>query len=324
MIRHMLITFLRCLLFTLIYSSQSFASIVITDDLKKHEFEIQPKRVITLSWELTEQLIELSVPIIGASDIDGYHQWVAKPKVPTIVEDLGSRAEPNLEKIAQLKPDLILINDNQKPFINRLKKIAPVLYFKTFSIDHQNALKAISTFKKLGVFFNKEDVAEKKIFDMQRTFKDLSIKLKKAFHNKLPKVTSIRFASTSSVYIYGANSMSEYVLIQLGLEPALTLPSSQWGLHQKRLLELSKIQQGSVLYFEPFNQWDKLKSSRLWKAMPVVRNNHVAGVSPTWTYGGAISLKYLAENMTLSLLKIAENRKLNTKLFSAISLHLSF
>lgn len=293
------------IIFVLAISKSAIADISVTDSSGTHYFDKPPTRVVALNWAITEQLVELEAPLIAISDTSGYATWVAKPALPKEVEDLGARAEPNLEKMARLKPDLIIAADLTDEQMSIVKKIAPVLNFKSFSRDHNNALAAIETFRKLATLFNKEALAEQKLNAMQLRFDQLKAQLNKAFNGKLPDVTTVRFANTASVYIYGDNSMSQYALMQLGIKPALEIKKTQWGLIQKRVLELSKIQTGAVLYFEPFPQWQQLQKSRLWQAMPVVRNQSVAPIPVTWTYGGAMSLMYLAQAMSDSLLSIA-------------------
>ncbi|WP_095210280.1 iron-siderophore ABC transporter substrate-binding protein [Endozoicomonas ascidiicola] len=259
---------------------------------------------------MTEQLLELGVTPIAMSDKTGYTDWVGQPALPDSVEDLGTRAEPNLEKMANLKPDLLLVSNVDEPIIQRLEAIAPVVTFKTFSKSHNNAERSIEIFRRLSVLFQQQSVAEVKLASMQQNFHHLKEQLLVAYQDELPQVTTVRFANPSSVYIYGDNSMSQYALEQLGITNALPQPTSKWGLVQKRTLLLSKIHDGAVLYFEPFPQSSRLNQSRLWQAMPFVRKGNTNAIASTWTYGGAMSLNYLAEAMTASLLAIApENRR---------------
>jgi len=301
---------MRALIFWLAVTSLSTPLVAnalsILDDRQiEHQFEQAPTRVVSLNWTLTEQLIELGIAPIAATDLSGYQDWVAKPSLPTNIIDLGTRAEPNLGRLARLEPQLILINETHHALLPQLEQIAPVIFFNTFSREHNNAEQAIKVFRQLATLFDRERLAEQKLTAMQQRFEQLRAQLLNAYQGQLPKVTSVRFANPSLVYIYGDNAMSQYALEQLGIEAALPQAKSQWGLVQKRTLELSKIDSGSVLYFEPFAQWPKLKASRLWQAMPFVRAGRIAAVESTWTYGGAISLKYLAESMTKSLLSIA-------------------
>lgn len=298
-------------------STQAKDNISIRDSQQLHQFEKIPQRVVALSWELAEQMIELDAPLIAIADVKGYQEWVVKPALPSNIEDLGGRAEPNLEKIAQLKPDLILINALQEPLLKRLQQIAPVMIFNAFSSDHDNPQVAIDIFKKLAKLFGKQQYAAQKLTDMADTFQALKAQLVNAYAGKLPKVSTVRFANTSSVYIYGDNAMSQYALEQLGIAPAMAIEKTQWGLVQKRVLQLSRIQQGTVLYFKPFEQWSQLQQSRLWQAMPAVRNQRVAAIESTWTYGGAMSLKYLAQAMTESLLGLQKAQSIKPLINSA-------
>ncbi len=281
------------------------ADVTLTDGNGTHTFKSTPVRVASLNWTLTEQLLELDVVPLAMTDQAGYKVWVRQPALPAGIEELGSRSEPNLERLRELAPDLILINEVHSSLLPRLKQIAPVLYFKTFSAEHSNPETAIRVYRQLARLFDKQALAEQRLQEMSEAFRNLSQQLQTAYSGELPRVTTVRFSNPSSVYIYGDNSMSQYALEQLGITAALPQPNSQWGLVQKRVLDLSKIQQGAVLYFEPFAQWPRLESSRLWQAMPFVRKGQIQAVPSTWTYGGAMSLKYLAEALTGSLLAIA-------------------
>ena len=152
----------------------------------------------------------------------------------------------------------------------------------------------------------KEEQANNKLAAMDARIAVLKAELAKAYPGDKPKVTSFRFASTTSVYIYGDNSIPQYALEQLGFENAMDLPASQWGISQKRMTELKKVKNGIALYFEPFPYQDKLNQSPIWKSMPFVRNGQFSPVEASWSYGGAMSILYNAEAMAQSLLTLAE------------------
>ncbi|MFT7185941.1 MAG: ABC-type Fe3+-hydroxamate transport system substrate-binding protein [Pseudohongiellaceae bacterium] len=278
---------------------------MIQDSTGSHHFEQTPKRVAVLAWELAEQVIELGILPIAMPEVEQYHKWVVKPSLPATVEDLGSRDEPNLEKLMQLKPDLILIGYPQSDIKNQLEKIAPVLYFNSYSKAHNNVEAVIWGFKELAKLFGKQELAVKKLDDMNARIKFLGAELQQAFGVPLPKVTTLRFANTTSVYLFGDNSISQYVLKQMGFAPALPQENSQWGVTQTRLRELRKVGEGVVLYFKPFEQEEKLQNSPLWNAMPFVKVNHINSVASTWTYGGAMSIGYVAESLANSLREVA-------------------
>lgn len=288
-----------------LFCGQALGAVTITDARGEHTFDRTPQRVVTLSWAMTEDVVELGVKPVGVADIDGYHTWVVRPSIPEGVADIGTRDEPSIEELAALKPDVIILANGQEDLIDRLEQVAPVLYFDAFSADHNNATVARRIFRNLGHLFGKEDVAEQKLAAMDTRFNTLKQQLHDHFGTDLPRVANIRFNNKAVVFVYGENAMSSYVLRELGLASALDIPPSQWGVTQKKMITLSTLEADDVLlYFKPAPGVEKLFESPLWQAMPVVKAGHVAGVESTWSYGGALSLRYLAEAMTDALLTI--------------------
>ncbi|MCG3726886.1 iron-siderophore ABC transporter substrate-binding protein [Vibrio cincinnatiensis] len=297
--------FLRLLLLLLLGSSHVMAAIQIHDGRKTHSFEQVPQRVVVLNWDLLEQVLELEVTPVGAPNLPGYREWVVLPAVPDSVVDIGTRAEPNLETIAALKPEVILAASPQQDLITTLERIAPVIYLPNFEQQDNAAQIAIQQFKTLAQLFDKTDLAEQKLADMAQWFAELNQQLQQALGSPLPSVVVMRFSNPTSVFLYGENSTTHYVLDQLGLAEALPQPARQWGIIQKRLNALQHVKQGYVLYILPFAEEEKIKQSILWKAMPFVRQGQVNSVRSVWSYGGAMSLRYTAEAVTESLLEVA-------------------
>lgn len=291
---------------SLCISSMTFADIRIQDSLGEQVFSEAPKRVASLNWELTENVIELGITPVATADIAGYKEWVKRPLLPETTQDIGDRAEPNLEKLSQLKPDVILIGAALYKIKSKLEKIAPVVFFNTYQAEHNNAEQVDKVFNSVAALLGKEDVAKQKLAERTAVLQQLNSQLNTAFPNGLPKVASMRFANTTSAYVYGKNSMPEYALNAVGISNALSLKSTQWGVTQKKIKFLRSVDNNILLYFQPFYEKEKLNASPLWKAMPFVQQGHVSAVESTWTYGGAMSLQYLAQAMTSALLKVAQ------------------
>ncbi|NRA55950.1 MAG: iron-siderophore ABC transporter substrate-binding protein [Gammaproteobacteria bacterium] len=293
------------LIMLLVATFSTQAQVTVTDSLGQHQLPQYAKRVVVLNWDIAEQILELGVTPVGMPDISGYKEWVGRPIVPASVQDIGTRVEPNYEKIAMLKPDVIIIASPQVDLKSQLGKIAPVLFYQTFSASHDNAQAAIANFGYLAEVVNKQTVAKQKLTAMNDNIAQLKQQLLQAYQGSLPKVMTMRFASTTSVYLYGGNSMPQYALKQLGIEPALDLPSTQWGVVQKRMSDLHTLADSTALYFEPFKRKQALARSRLWQSMPFVRAKRVNSIAPSWSYGGAMSIGYIAQAITDSLLALA-------------------
>ena len=96
-----------------------------------------PKRVVAIEWDTVENLHMLGMAPVGAADMKGYDTWVAAPR-PKGMKDVGSRQSPSIERIAALKPDLIVVPDYRSTKnLSQLKRIAPVLVTHPYPATRQ-------------------------------------------------------------------------------------------------------------------------------------------------------------------------------------------
>ncbi|SDH48925.1 iron complex transport system substrate-binding protein [Pseudomonas flavescens] len=261
-------------------------------------------RVIALSWEAAEHLLKLQITPIAVADAEDYRTWVVRPALPDAVPSAGSRTEPNLELLAQLKPELIVIPPLLEDIRGKLERIAPVAVYSSFSQQHDNYLAARDNYLALAQRFGREDQALRELAAMQARVDELHRRLVEHFRGRLPKVAVIRFSSTTAVFINGANSMADHAMQLLHLQPAYPLPRSPWGIVQVPVTTLGRIDDGVILHIEPFAGQEQLFATPLWKAMPFVRDGRFAAMRSTWTYGGVFSIEYLAEAITEALLRL--------------------
>ncbi|EPZ5420860.1 iron-siderophore ABC transporter substrate-binding protein [Vibrio parahaemolyticus] len=280
------------------------ADITVHDAYGAVTFEQVPQRVVVLNWDILEQVLALDIEPIAAPNLPGYRQWVVNPYAPESIEDIGTRAEPNLEKIASLKPDVILAASPQQDLIPLLRQIAPVVYLPNFSQNEAAAQTAIKHFRTLGALFDKQELAEQKLAKLNDSFKQLRDKIRQHYSAPLD-VLVMRFSTPNSVLLSTENSTTDYVVEQLGLTNPIKVSARAWGIKQNRINRLQNLEQSFVLYVQPFPQESKLNSSPLWQAMPFVKKQRVNSVRAVWAYGGAMSLQYMAEAITDSLIELA-------------------
>lgn len=288
------------LLFWLL-SGAGAAAVMIEDSRGAHEFNDPPERVVALTWSLVEQLLELDVVPVGVADVDGYRQWVARPPLPEDIVDVGLRQEPAIERIAELQPDLILASDDQLAFVPQLERIAPVLHFDAFRADHDNEKAARLVYRTLAKLFEREALAARRLTELDGRLDTLRREVHDHFEGAPPPVTIVRFIDQARLVIHGANAMPVHALEALGVKNAGPDEPTQWGIVFKRIEELGRHAPGAVLYVEPVPDADEIFSRPIWQAMPFVRSGQVGALPVTWTYGGAMSVGYLAEEIARAL-----------------------
>lgn len=292
-----------CLFGLLLTLSRTGLALEITDSTGVHHFDKTPQRVIALSWNNVENLVELDITPLAIADIRGYNTWVAQPALPEKVADVGVRHQPSLERIARLKPDLIIIGSTQGAMLQKLKLIAPVLYFDDFHADHDNEESARSTFIKLARLFDREELALQKLEKQKAKLNALRQQVADHFNGEPPSVDVVRLTNLSHVYIHDSNSMVHAALSALGLKESISLPASTWGVGLRPMTQLTEVE-GVLLQIEPFPLEDKLFNLPFWKAMPFANARRQGSVEPAWSYGGISSRYYMAEKLSKALLEL--------------------
>ncbi len=299
------IVWLLLLSFVLVFWQSARAdAIVIQDSRGKQRFETTPKRVVALSWSQVEQVLDLDITPVGIADTDGYRMWVKAPHLPDSVNDVGLRQEPNLERIAELAPDVILISDDQIDFASKLAQIAPVVHVDAYSEDHDNAAVARENYQMLSTLFDRQSLADSRLSEQDDQIEKLAQSVNKHFAGKLPDVTIVRFLDKSRAAIYGPNSTTTYVLNAFGIDSAFDVENSTWGLEIHKAGDLGAIDRGHVMHIEPFLQEDQLFETALWKSMPFVEAERFHSLPTLWTYGGALSVGRIADAIATTLLSI--------------------
>lgn len=263
-------------------------------------------RVVVLTWESTEQLLELGITPIAVADRDDYQLWVGKPQIPAGVINVGSRTEPNLGLLAELKPDLIIIGPSLQSQQEALARIAPTLTIEAYSASQNNPAVAREIYLRLAHIFGRDTYAQQRISQLDQQFDAWRVALQAHFARHLPKICLVRFNSPTVFNIYGENSIPYDVMTRLGFASACPVPASAtpWGTIQRQTLELANLQQGILFYFEPFAQKQRLFSSTLWQHFPLVQQQHVVALPSTWTFGGEFSKGYIAQVLTQALLSV--------------------
>lgn len=284
--------------------------IVVRDSMGEKTFRTHPKRAVALQWDILENLIALGITPVGAGNIAPWNAWVVDPKLPEGIADVGTRAEPNLERIAALKPDVILIGPTQLDLLPQFSELAPVLVFENYRADapQGEAQTEIAQLRELGRLFGREAEAEAVVKRIETGLQELGAKVRAAF-GKPPEVQVIRFSSLTTLFVYTPNSITDYALRCMGIRQPFVRPSASYGLTQVRIRDLKDLEDAYVIYARPFSLEKKVMNSILWSATPFARKGRVAAAEAYWSHGGALSILVTAERVVAALLTLAPGAK---------------
>jgi ferric hydroxamate transport system substrate-binding protein len=259
-------------------------------------------RVIALEWVYAENLLALGIQPVGVADIQGYKRYVnVEPSLDESVVDVGTRQEPSLEAIAQLKPDLILgVELRHQTIDDTLSAIAPTLIFNPYpSANNSNQLDEMQqTFLKIAERVNRRDVAEKVLQQMQTQFQTAATRIK---NTPKPDFVLGQFSdNTPQLRLFTDNSMAAQIITAIGLKNAWKGEFDRFGFNTVWIEALPKVETANFIYISaPNSPYQKqLEDNPVWKKLQFVQQNRLYAIAPdTWLFGGPLSAQILTEKI---------------------------
>ncbi len=271
----------------------------ITHEMGTTSFETTPKKVVALDWVLTETVLSLGIELEGVANISGYQQWVAEPHLNADAIDVGSRREPNLELLSNIKPDVILISKHLAAAYEPLSKIAPVLVYSVYSEDKQPLESAKRITRSLGKLFDKEQQAEQVIAQTDQRLAANGAKITLAGKAEKPLLFA-RFINDKTLRIHSEGSLAQDTINAMGLKNDWQEPTNLWGFTTTGTEKLAEHQKANVMIFGPLSQEERqqLTQSPLWQAMEFSRTDSVYELPAIWTFGGLLAAQRLSDHIT--------------------------
>lgn len=137
-------------------TSQTFKEKTIVHDFGTTELKKAPKRIVILDNLYGEILNPLDITPVGATtgqaDSQEFSTLFKKQYKDAKVVSVGWQGSPDLDKIAELKPDLILMTGEQENLYEELSEIAPTVGYQINTDEnwdyHETSLKVAEIFDK--------------------------------------------------------------------------------------------------------------------------------------------------------------------------------
>ncbi|MDX7999172.1 siderophore ABC transporter substrate-binding protein [Xenorhabdus sp. Reich] len=137
-----------------------------------------PKRVVLFDFGTYDSMAKLGLSErVIALPLDSLPEYV-RSDVPANMHNAGGMKSPDLEKLAEIKPDLIVITGRQGSSYERLSQIAPTVDLST---DNKNYLPSVdNNIKLLGGLFDKQDAVKTQFAALEKTIASAQEKAKTA------------------------------------------------------------------------------------------------------------------------------------------------
>lgn len=263
-----------------------------------------PERVVILTNEGTEALLELGVTPVGA-----VQSWTGDPWYDHIADEMkdaevvGLESEVNVEAIAALQPDLIIGNKmRQEGIYEQLSAIAPTVFAEDLRGNWKN------NFELYAKAVNKEEKGKEAIEAYDSRIADL----KEQLGDKLNmKVSIVRFMA-GDVRIYQKDSFSGVILDQLGFARPESQDVEEFAI-KGATKEQMPLMDGDILFYFTYETGDGAASEleKEWLEDPIFKNLEVAQKGEVYkvddviwnTAGGVKAANFMLDDIENNFLK---------------------
>ncbi|MEO3928725.1 iron-siderophore ABC transporter substrate-binding protein [Micromonosporaceae bacterium B7E4] len=256
------------------------------------------QRVVGLEWSEVEQLVTLGVMPVGAADPKGYATWVTAAKLDPGVKDVGTRAEPSVDSIVALQPDLVVARANRgAELVAQLEKYVPVLV-TAGSDAGDNIGRMRREFEMIATAVGRTDQAKKVLGDFDAALADGKAKIAAAgaAGQQFAIADGYLEGGTVSIRMFGQGTFVSQLGAQLGLRNAWPgRGDPMWDLDQTDVEGLTALKNADVRFLYNASDGDDvftggLAGNPIWRSMPFVQQQKLHRMpNGIWTFGGPLS-----------------------------------
>jgi iron complex transport system substrate-binding protein len=251
-----------------------------------------PQRIVALDILSLSNIVALGIKPIAAeiwSPVEGevgFPTYLAN-KIKAIFLYSHSAAQPNLEKVLQLKPDLIILpsDPSSQGIYKQLSQIAPTVLVPWAEISRdwkQHLIETAKVFDKTEVATQLLDGYYQRVEELKRSLDVLPNSLQQ----QQPFYASFAYVGNGGLTLAVKNSFSGTILNDLGLLSPKSSDGLALPISEESLPEI----ESDVLFVGAYQESDRstlerLQRKPLWSTIKAVQQNQVYTVDfQTW-YG---------------------------------------
>ncbi|WP_447838891.1 ABC transporter substrate-binding protein [Aeromonas salmonicida] len=289
---------LLCLLAPLGLQASPASQSATTDTARPSE-HTQVPRIATVDWTIAETLLALGVTPLAVGDVSAYRAWVGEPLLPADMVDIGLRAQPNRELLAELKPDRILISPLAAPLAPTLSRIAPVQSIALYDPQTDLWQRLHEATLTIAALVNKTAEANELLTDLNRDLEQM----KQTLPAELPPLLVVQFIDERHVRVFGRHSLFEAVMQRLGLRNAWQGETNDWGFSVASLEQFLSIPEARLVVVDPIpvGVSERLQEPGLWQHLPLVQQAPVLHLPAVWSFGGVLAARRFATLLSEAL-----------------------
>ncbi|WP_068619790.1 iron-hydroxamate ABC transporter substrate-binding protein [Paenibacillus tuaregi] len=257
------------------------------------EVPTHPQRVVVLTRFLTGNLMALGIPLVGVDEMSKEN-----PNFADKLADVEAVSDESLEKIIELRPDLIVGLSDIKN-VDKFKQIAPTVLYTYGKVDF------LTQQLEIGKLVNKEKEAKAWVDDFDARTK----KIGKEIKAKIGENATVSVIETfnKQLYVYGENfgRGTEILYQQFGLKmPEKVKQTTKKDGYFALSTEVLKDYMGDYVIFSKNTEEDNsFQNTQIYKNLPAVKNQHVFEANAkAFYFNDPLSMEYQLDFFVKSFL----------------------
>lgn len=250
--------------------------VTVQDEQGSFTLDKPPKRIVVLELSFADALAAIDVSPVGIADDNDPDRILSEVREHLKPwRSVGTRAQPSLEAISALKPDLIIADSSRHSGIyTALKAIAPVLLLKSRNETYGENLHSAEI---IGKVLGKDSAMQTRLTQHRETMKD--------YANQLPKGTSVAFGTSreQQFNLYSSEAYTGSVLTALGLSVAKPINDAPMAsINLEQLLAINP-QWLIVTHYREESIVKRWQQDELWNILEAHQKQQIAAVdSNVW------------------------------------------
>lgn len=253
-------------------------AITIQDTIGTTTLPAPAQKVVALEWSFADDLLALGVTPIGIADDDKSEAMTKLAGKAFDYMPLGKRETPDLEKITEASPDLIIADSDRHTKIKeQLDQIAPTIVLNSRKGSYAES---IDDFKVIAKAVGKEKEADARVKQHDQIMADL----KKQVEAMGSKKVLIGVARKDGFDVHTSDSYAGQVMTEMGFQNAISNtdePYVELSLETLTTLDPDIIFIATDDSEAITNKW---KETPVWKNLKAAKNNQVFMVDrDIWT-----------------------------------------
>lgn len=249
------------------------------------EVPANPQRVVVLTG-YTGDVLQLGVPIVG---VDSWS--LGNPRFADKLKGVAEVSDENLEKIIELKPDLIIGSSTSKN-ADKLKKIAPLVTYTYNKVDY------LTQHLEIGKALNKEKEAQAWIDDFKKRAGEAGEQIKA----KIGADATVAVFETYDKEVYtfgdawGRGTEILFQLMGLNMPPKIKEATQKDGYFTLSAEVLPDYAGDYIILSKEPGADASFQQTETYKNIPAVKNNRVYEVDArTFYFNDAMTLEWQLE-----------------------------